>query len=594
MEVKASPTVSGANGHGGTAVPLQSSVLAYSPAPTASTPPSICTVTLEDYFHSTALRPWIRAETWYRFDSRLEASTHRTLEFLASRRAQATFFVGADVAAQMPRLLREISGHGHELAAAGDRHVHPASFGRTGARRELLRCREELEQATGHRVYGYRSAAGWLENGHLWLLEAIGEAGFAYDSSIRPALLSDPLARLRNGHRSVLPLPSGLTEVALSSVGLWGVHVPIGSGSAFRLLPWESLRRAITLEGAKPGQPYVMHIRTWELDPEQPRIQGTSTFARLRHYRNLERMSARLSQVFAAQRFISIASHLNLRPAPAHASRPPTETPAMGRRSYSTPRNPPVPSRRHSRPVTVVVPCFNETQSLRYLGRTLGSLKAAYQGQYAFTLLFVDDCSTDGTWELLQELFGRREDCILVRHERNQGVAAAIQTGLRRARTDIVCSIDCDCTYDPHELGRMIPLLADGVDVVTASPYHPAGSVRNVPAWRLLLSKTLSRLYRVVLHQKLFTYTSCFRVYRRESAAAVAVRRPGFLGVAEMIAQLDLAGRQVVEYPTTLEVRVLGHSKMKLLQTVIGHVGLLLDVVRARVTQAVTAPRVTT
>jgi glycosyltransferase involved in cell wall biosynthesis len=232
--------------------------------------------------------------------------------------------------------------------------------------------------------------------------------------------------------------------------------------------------------------------------------------------------------------------------------------------------------------VTVVIPCYNETQSLRYLQKTLDSLKQAFAGEYHFAFLFVDDCSTDGTWAMLQELFGGREDCTFVRHDTNQGIAAAIQTGLRHARTSIACSIDCDCTYDPHELGGMIPLLVDGVDVVTASPYHPQGNVRNVPRWRLALSKTLSRLYRLLLRQKLFTYTSCFRVYRRESAIACQVRRSGFLGIAELIARLDLAGRRVVEYPTTLEVRVLGQSKMKVLRTIVGHLGLLTDVLRAR------------
>jgi dolichol-phosphate mannosyltransferase len=153
--------------------------------------------------------------------------------------------------------------------------------------------------------------------------------------------------------------------------------------------------------------------------------------------------------------------------------------------------------------------------------------------------------------------------------------------------------MDCDCTYDPHELGHMIPLLRDGVDIVTASPYHPEGGVRNVPGWRLVLSKTLSRMYRMVLRQKLFTYTSCFRVYRRESAMALEVERPGFLGIAEMIARLDLAGRRVVEYPTTLEVRVLGQSKMKVLRTVWGHVGLLFDVARLRLRQVTSLPTVT-
>ena len=226
-------------------------------------------------------------------------------------------------------------------------------------------------------------------------------------------------------------------------------------------------------------------------------------------------------------------------------------------------------------PVTLVVPCFNEVQSLRYLDRTLESVKAAYEGQYAFALLFVDDCSTDGTWELLRELFGGREDCVLVRHAFNQGVGAAIQTGLRQARTDVVCSIDCDCTYDPHELGQMIPLLAEGVDVVTASPYHPAGTVRNVPSWRLLLSKTLSRLYRAVLRQKLFTYTSCFRVYRRKVVLELDVLEPGFLGIAEMISKLDLRGGTILEHPTMLESRMLGRSKMKTVRTIVGHLGLM-------------------
>jgi dolichol-phosphate mannosyltransferase len=125
------------------------------------------------------------------------------------------------------------------------------------------------------------------------------------------------------------------------------------------------------------------------------------------------------------------------------------------------------------------------------------------------------------------------------------------------------------------------------VDLVTASPYHPAGRVRNVPSWRLFLSKGLSRLYRLVLHQKLFTYTSCFRVYRKQSAAILELRHPGFLGVAELLAQVDLAGRRVVEYPTTLQVRVLGRSKMKIFWTITGHLALLADLVRVRLSRRI-------
>ena len=169
------------------------------------------------------------------------------------------------------------------------------------------------------------------------------------------------------------------------------------------------------------------------------------------------------------------------------------------------------------------------------------------------------------------------------------GLARTIETGIRHAETPVVCSIDCDCTYDPHELGRMIPLLTDGVDLVTASPYHPQGSVRNVPFWRIFLSKSLSKLYRVVLRQKLHTYTSCFRVYRRETALGISVERGGFFGVTEMLGRLDLQGRRIVECPATLDVRVLGRSKMKILLTIMGHLSLLAQLVGLRA--GIRAPR---
>jgi glycosyltransferase involved in cell wall biosynthesis len=141
--------------------------------------------------------------------------------------------------------------------------------------------------------------------------------------------------------------------------------------------------------------------------------------------------------------------------------------------------------------VSVVVPCFNEQESLPYLANTLRSVVRTLGDRYDFSFIFVDDCSADQTWQTLHAVFGVTPRCTFVRHERNRGVAAAIQTGLRAASTDIVCSMDCDCTYDPHELGRMIPLLAEDVDVVTASPYHPLGRVKNVPRWRLFLSTGL-------------------------------------------------------------------------------------------------------
>jgi glycosyltransferase involved in cell wall biosynthesis len=233
--------------------------------------------------------------------------------------------------------------------------------------------------------------------------------------------------------------------------------------------------------------------------------------------------------------------------------------------------------------MSIVVPCFNEELVLSYLSNTLRSVETHLSERYSVHFVFVDDGSLDGTFDGLRRLFGHKDNCAFIRHSRNKGVAAAILTGVKSAETEIVCSIDCDCTYDPHELINMIPLLKDEVDLVTASPYHPRGKVRNVPGWRLALSRIASYLYRRVLRQKLYTYTSCFRVYRKSMTRELSLSESGFLGIAEMLGRLDLRGAKVVEYPTILEVRLFGRSKMKTLRTIGGHLRLLVRLLAMRV-----------
>jgi dolichol-phosphate mannosyltransferase len=209
-------------------------------------------------------------------------------------------------------------------------------------------------------------------------------------------------------------------------------------------------------------------------------------------------------------------------------------------------------------------------------------VQAAWVGRFQFHFILVDDGSTDGTWNLLKQLFQTRSNFTLVRHTYNRGITAATLTGLRQADTETVCAIDSDGSYDIHEIGRMIPLLTEDVDVVTASPYHPDGGVRHIPAWRLWLSRISSALYRRVLREKLYTYTSCFRIYRRRAVLELPIQETGFEGIAEILARLDVQGAKIVEYPTVLDVRKFGQSKMKVLRTIVGHLRLLTRLVVLR------------
>ena len=556
--------------------------------PSAGPRRHILTVALEDYFQVSPFRDLIEPAQWSRFERRLEIGTNRTLDLLDEFDIQATFFVLGWVADVVPELVRQVAERGHEIASRGYFHRGVREMG-SEFREDLARAREALERASGQRVIGYRMAERWLAPSDLHALDVLAEEGYAYDSSIKPAFRAyarEPWRRVVHRHGSG---PNSIWEVPLSSINLLGFDVPVAGGNHFRQFPPGLMKRAVARWDRTCDAPFVMYFHTWELDPEQPRIGTVSPLARVRQYRNLDRMEGMLRDYFGTYAFAAIAHHLGIA-AGAAAEASITASPVPHQASVPSAVRP--AALIETEPVTVVVPCFNEAQALAYLANTLTQMEREIGARYALRFVFVDDGSEDGTSAALHDLFGSRPNCTVLLHERNQGISAAILTGLRAADTEIVCSIDCDCTYDPHRLADMIPLLTDGVDLVTASPYHPLGSVKNVQGWRLVLSKSASGLYRLVLRQKLHTYTSCFRVYRRSAVLGLDLRDPGYLGIVELVGKLDLAGRTVVEYPTRLEARLLGRSKMKIVRNVARHLGQLARFAALRLlSPTVAAPR---
>lgn len=557
----------------------------------------LLTVALEDYYHNFGRV--IARSHWNRFEKRVERSTTRALDLLDEFGIRATFFTLGWVASTLPELVREVARRGHEIASKGYHQRNLREMSPTEFRDDLARSREALEHASGQRVVGYR-APGWLKPSDVWALEVLAEEGYRYDSSVKPLLFrfhGEPSRRLAHeivvGERRIWEFP-------ISTLGPEGLAFPIGAGNYFRQLPESMVRRAVARWERQYSGPFTMYFHTWELDPDQPQITAAPLIARIRYYRHLDRFADVLRYYLARYRFTGIRDYLGISPendSPENDSPENDSSPDMPdayladlgvTRSavtvVSASIRPPDDSASAGprTPVTVVIPCFNEEHTLPYLANTLESVEQTLADRYELEFVFVDDRSTDDTWGSLTRLFGDKANCQLMRHPINSGVAIGILTGIRAATTEIVASIDCDCTYDPHELGNMLALLRDDVDMITGSPYHPEGSVRNVPAWRLSLSKGASALYRQLLHQKLGTYTSCFRIYRRSRVLNMHLTRGGFLGIAEMMGKLDLNGSKIVEYPTTLNVRVLGYSKMKVMRTITGHLGLMLELLWLR------------
>jgi len=545
---------------------------------------NVLTISLEDYFHAGAFGSLIPRGQWYRFESRIEKHAARTLDLLDEFGISATFFVLGCVAERFPELVRSVRERGHEVASKGYQHRLIHEMSRSELSEDLLRAREAIESASGQRVLGCR-ISGWITPRDAWALDVIAEQGYLYDSSMRPFLRSHAdTPETRRAHLRQMG-DRALWEFPVSSVSMFGCDVPLGGGNWFRQLPHPMVRRAIARCHRDEAEPIVLYFQTWELDPGQPRIEAASSTARLRHYRNLHRMPEILRHYFSRYAFSGVAEWLGAQSTevtPSRASGP--------LRVISIARAPALAPPARSLPrvgVSVVIPCFNEAATLPYLANTLRRLEESLGAIYDLRFVIVDDGSVDASRYLLRALFSDWANVIVLRHDRNRGMAAALETGMLAATTDIVCSMDCGCTFDPHELARMIPLLRSGVDVVIASPYHPEGVVHNLPAWRRVLSRGLSVLYGSLLRHQLYTYTSCFRVHRRSSLVGLETRRAGAIGVTELLVRLDLAGATIVEHPVTLEARIFGRSKMKLAKGIAGHVGLLAELAWLRLRGAI-------
>ena len=230
--------------------------------------------------------------------------------------------------------------------------------------------------------------------------------------------------------------------------------------------------------------------------------------------------------------------------------------------------------------LSFVVPCYNERDGIPKLLRALDETRQALGPEYDWEFVLVDDGSTDGTAEVLKAATLAGAQMRVVRHPRNRGLGAALRTGFAHASGELVATADSDCTYDPRELVEMLKLLAPGIDVVVASPYHPNGGVQNVPAYRLILSRNLSRLYGWVTGADLYTYTSLFRLYRSQVIRTVQFESDGFLSMAQIVVGALVAGYRVVEYPTQLTVREYGDSKAMIARLVCDHLRFIYRLLR--------------
>ncbi len=269
-------------------------------------PVNAMTVDVEDYFHVSAFERYIPANSWTERECRLPANIAKILDLFEAHRISATFFTLGWVAERYPELVKNISDRGHEIASHGYRHVRVTQQNRDQFSEDVIKTRKLLEDVSGQAVSGYRAASYSIGADNLWALDALQEAGYHYSSSIYP--VHHDLYGMPDAPRFPFRVVAGgLLEIPVSTIRFGSRNFACGGGGFFRLYPYQLSRWALRRVNGGDCQPAVFYFHPWELDPDQPRLEGLPIKTRLRHYLNLSRFEKRLERLLKDFRWASMS-----------------------------------------------------------------------------------------------------------------------------------------------------------------------------------------------------------------------------------------------------------------------------------------------
>ena len=281
----------------------------------ASHSPNALSVDVEEYFQVKALSGRISKSEWEGLPQRVESCIDQILDLFAEYDAHATFFTLGWIAERHPAMIRKIQAAGHEIASHGWEHIPADAQTREEFGADIRRSKALLEDLTGCPVLGYRAASFSINASNLWALDELEAAGFRYSSSIFP--IEHDLYGLPDAPRTPFR-PAGteqLIEWPGPAVDYAGRRWNCGGGGFFRLLPYPFFSQLCCVALLRSsGNPVFFYFHPWEIDPDQPRIDGLPFKSRFRHYLNLSRTKPRLRRLLTDFDWSSFDRILELRP----------------------------------------------------------------------------------------------------------------------------------------------------------------------------------------------------------------------------------------------------------------------------------------
>ena len=205
--------------------------------------------------------------------------------------------------------------------------------------------------------------------------------------------------------------------------------------------------------------------------------------------------------------------------------------------------------------LTFLVPVFNERATVEQI------LQDVRDTGLADRIIVVDDASTDGTRELLEEIAARDSRLELHLHDRNRGKGAALRTGFSKVETDLVLVQDADLEYDPRDVpALLVPIDENKADVVYGSRFLGAAR-RPTMFWHMVANKLLTLMTNVLYNTILTDMETGYKLFRREVIQSITIRSNRFDFEPEITAKLLKKKVRIFEVPITFNPREYSEGK---------------------------------
>jgi glycosyltransferase involved in cell wall biosynthesis len=203
--------------------------------------------------------------------------------------------------------------------------------------------------------------------------------------------------------------------------------------------------------------------------------------------------------------------------------------------------------------ISVVIPVYNEKQWVRELVRRVQEVPMPKE------IILVDDCSTDGTRDILKEL--EREGCKVVLQPINQGKGAALRTGFQHATGDVIIVQDADLEYDPAEYPKLVQQILEGkADVVFGSRFIGEAH-RVLYFWHSLANLILTTTSNMFTNLNLTDMETCYKVFRREVLDGMVLKSNRFGFEPEFTAKIAKKKLRIYEIPISYSGRTYEEGK---------------------------------